>query len=196
MSEFIPRTMESKGKSIDEAIFRGLQEMGVSIDEVDIETVQEGSKGLLGLGSKPFIVRLTTKPLDLSAVEEAKPQKKRDRRPPREEPRRPEPEANEGGTQPAAGLEAAEAAPMMMKMLLDREMVTTTTGDLQVTAATWVMTRMMELMARMKAWAETAAPLETVAPALELAPVVPAALAVPEVQALLAEAHLAEEAPL
>ena len=77
MSEFIPRTMESKGKSIDEAIFRGLQEMGVSIDEVDIETVQEGSKGLLGLGSKPFIVRLTTKPLDLSAVKEAKPQKKR-----------------------------------------------------------------------------------------------------------------------
>ena len=116
MSEFIPRTMESKGKSIDEAIFRGLQEMGVSIDEVDIETVQEGSKGLLGLGSKPFIVRLTTKPLDLSAVEEAKPQKKRERRPRserprREEPRRPEPEANEGGAQPAAGLEAAEAAP-------------------------------------------------------------------------------------
>ncbi|MGI6193694.1 MAG: RNA-binding cell elongation regulator Jag/EloR [Christensenellales bacterium] len=78
MTEFIPRTIESRGKSIDEAIFRGLMEMGVSIDEVDIETIQEGSKGLLGIGAKPYIVRLTTKPVDLT--DEAEKEKSRPRR--------------------------------------------------------------------------------------------------------------------
>lgn len=56
---FVPRSVEAEGKSIDEAIFKGIQQMKLSIDEVDIQTVQEGSKGLLGLGAKPFIVRLT-----------------------------------------------------------------------------------------------------------------------------------------
>lgn len=87
MTEFVPRTIESKGKSIDEAIFRGLVEMGVSIDEVDIETIQEGTKGLLGIGAKPYIVRLTTKPLSLSVDEpEKKPKPRREKKPqPREE---------------------------------------------------------------------------------------------------------------
>ena len=86
MSEFVERVLESKGKSIDEAIFRGLQELGVSIDEVRIDTIQEGSKGLLGLGAKPFIVRLTTRPIDLSAMEpEKKPRRERSPRPVRTE---------------------------------------------------------------------------------------------------------------
>lgn len=73
MSEFVePGSWNAKGKSLDEAIFRGLQELGVSIDEVRIDTIQEGSKGLLGLGAKPFIVRLTTRPIDLSAMEPEK----------------------------------------------------------------------------------------------------------------------------
>jgi len=93
MTEFVPRTIESKGKSIDEAIFRGLVEMGVSIDEVDIETIQEGTKGILGIGAKPYIVRLTTKPLNLSVDEpEKKPKPRREKRPqpPKERPARAE----------------------------------------------------------------------------------------------------------
>lgn len=89
MTEFIPRTIESKGKSIDEAIFRGLMEMGVSIDEVDIETVQEGSKGLLGIGSRPYIIRLTTKEMDLSEEPDKKPRPRRERPPRQERPTAP-----------------------------------------------------------------------------------------------------------
>ena len=57
-------------------------EMGVSIDEVSIETIREGTKGLLGIGAKPYIVRLTTKPLNLSDEPEAekKPKSKRAKR--------------------------------------------------------------------------------------------------------------------
>ena len=53
------RSMEFSGRNIDEAIFHGLNEMGLSIDEVDTEIVQRESKGLFGIGAKNAIVRLT-----------------------------------------------------------------------------------------------------------------------------------------
>ncbi len=52
------RSIEANGKSIDEAIFNGLMELGISIDEVEIEIVQQESKGVFGLGSRPAVVRL------------------------------------------------------------------------------------------------------------------------------------------
>ena len=45
------RSMEFSGHSVDEAIFNGLNEMGVTIDEVEIETIQSESKGLFGIGA-------------------------------------------------------------------------------------------------------------------------------------------------
>ncbi|MGI6152506.1 MAG: RNA-binding cell elongation regulator Jag/EloR [Christensenellaceae bacterium] len=52
--------VEAKGKTVDEAIFNGLNEMGLALDEVDIEIIQEGSKGIFGLG-KNALVRLSKK---------------------------------------------------------------------------------------------------------------------------------------
>jgi spoIIIJ-associated protein len=51
--------MEFSGRNIDEAIFHGLNEMGLTIDEVDTEIVQKESKGIFGIGAKNAIVRLT-----------------------------------------------------------------------------------------------------------------------------------------
>ncbi len=53
------RSIESTGRSIDEAIFNGLQQLEVSIDAVDIEILQQESKGILGFGARPAKVRLT-----------------------------------------------------------------------------------------------------------------------------------------
>ncbi|MDL2236597.1 protein jag [Christensenellaceae bacterium OttesenSCG-928-K19] len=53
-------SIEAKGKTVDEAIFNGLNEMGLGIDEVHIEILHEGSKGLFGIG-KNASVRLTKK---------------------------------------------------------------------------------------------------------------------------------------
>lgn len=50
---------EFSGHSIDEAVFHGLTELGLSIDEVTIETLQTESKGLFGIGAKMACVRLT-----------------------------------------------------------------------------------------------------------------------------------------
>lgn len=80
-------SMEFSGKTIDEAIFTGLKEMGLSIDEVEIETVQLESKGVFGIGSKKAVVRLTQRdpiPFDPEPLLERPAQ---DRAPRREERR-------------------------------------------------------------------------------------------------------------
>ncbi len=59
----------SKGKSVDEAIYNGLKELGLSIDEVSIQILEQGSKGLFGLG-KSALVSLTERSLDVSDEEE------------------------------------------------------------------------------------------------------------------------------
>ncbi len=53
--------IEAHGKSVDEAIETGLRQLGKSIDEVTIEVLEEGSKGLFGLGGKQTTVRLTVR---------------------------------------------------------------------------------------------------------------------------------------
>ena len=50
--------VEAKGKTVDEAIFKGLEEMGLSLDEVDIDIVHEGGKGLLALAKARLCICL------------------------------------------------------------------------------------------------------------------------------------------
>ncbi|MBI5649502.1 MAG: protein jag [Chloroflexi bacterium] len=50
---------EFSGKTVDEAIGKGLAELGVARDAVKIEIVREPSRGLLGLGGEDALVRLT-----------------------------------------------------------------------------------------------------------------------------------------
>lgn len=57
-------SIQATGKSVDEAIFKGLQQMGTSIDEVTIEIIQTETKGILGIGAKPAIVRLTQRSME------------------------------------------------------------------------------------------------------------------------------------
>ena len=56
------RQYEASARTKEEAVELGLQELGVSIGDVDVLVVEEGSKGLFGLfGSRPVKVRLTVK---------------------------------------------------------------------------------------------------------------------------------------
>ena len=52
-------TREFKGKTIDLAISAGLDAMGLSLDEVSMEIVSDGSGGFLGM--KKACVRMTPK---------------------------------------------------------------------------------------------------------------------------------------
>jgi len=56
------KMFEYSARTIQEAIDQGLEELGVSISDVTVDVLEEGSKGLFGLfGSRPAKVRLTMK---------------------------------------------------------------------------------------------------------------------------------------
>lgn len=56
-------TLEVIAQTIDEAIQKGLQDLGVSRKDVDVEVLDEGNQGgLLGIGSRQARVRISVKP--------------------------------------------------------------------------------------------------------------------------------------
>jgi spoIIIJ-associated protein len=50
---------EFSGKTVEEAIAKGLAGLGVTRDAVNVEIVREASRGILGLGGEDAVVRLT-----------------------------------------------------------------------------------------------------------------------------------------
>lgn len=56
------RAIEAAGEDVDAAIASGLAELDVGRDAVEVEVLDEGSGGLLGLGAREARVRLTLKP--------------------------------------------------------------------------------------------------------------------------------------
>jgi len=62
----MPVAIEKEGKTVSEAIISACEELGISRDGVDVEVLGEGSKGVLGIGSKNAKVRVTVKRTDVS----------------------------------------------------------------------------------------------------------------------------------
>ena len=120
------RKYEASAKTVEEAIELGLQELGVSIGDVDVRVLEEGSKGLFGLfGSRLAKVSLTVKedeedPLEeLIAEEKAAPQPKKEKKPAparqvepaAEKPVKPAPEKKEPEKKEAAKAEPEKKEP-------------------------------------------------------------------------------------
>jgi spoIIIJ-associated protein len=63
--------VEAEGSSIDDAIERALQQLGVTRDKVDVEILENATRGLFGLGGKPARVRATLRTLNLESVHTA-----------------------------------------------------------------------------------------------------------------------------
>jgi spoIIIJ-associated protein len=82
------QTIEATGTDVETAIAEGLAELGVDRDAVEIEVLDEGSRGLIGIGAREARVRLTVKP-ELPPVIPAEPdfgELSRAEAPPTEEP--------------------------------------------------------------------------------------------------------------
>lgn len=70
------KVIESSGATREEAIQRGLKELGVEMHAVDrIDVIDEGSKGFLGMGKRPVRVRLS---VEHAAVREPRESGRRD----------------------------------------------------------------------------------------------------------------------
>lgn len=67
-------TLEIIAPSVEEAVERGLNELGLSRERVLVDVLDAGSRGLFGLGSRQARVRLTIRPADyeekLEAIED------------------------------------------------------------------------------------------------------------------------------
>jgi spoIIIJ-associated protein len=57
-------------RSVDEAVQQALRQLGVSIDDVQVEVIKQGSRGLLGLLSEDAVVRVTLKSASLAPAEQ------------------------------------------------------------------------------------------------------------------------------
>ena len=49
--------LEKSGKTVDDAVNEALKEMNLTLDEVEVTVIEEGSKGFLGIiGAKNAVV--------------------------------------------------------------------------------------------------------------------------------------------
>lgn len=55
------KSIEVKAKSMESALAQGLEQMKATVADVNIDVLEEGKKGFLGIGAKPVVIRLTLK---------------------------------------------------------------------------------------------------------------------------------------
>lgn len=55
------KVIETAGKTVDEAISAALEELGADIDEVEVTVLEEGSRGLFGIGGRQARVQVRLK---------------------------------------------------------------------------------------------------------------------------------------
>lgn len=82
-------SIEETGKNLEDATQRALKKLGTTEDKVDVEILDEGSRGFLGLGQAPAKVRVTVREVQ-EAPSAPAPARRRSR--PRPERRGPKPE--------------------------------------------------------------------------------------------------------
>ncbi len=63
MSPSSSHEIESRGANVDAAIDAGLRRLGLARDQVAVTVIDEGSRGLLGIGSREAVVRLAPVPV-------------------------------------------------------------------------------------------------------------------------------------
>lgn len=57
----MPIKLEKEGKTVSEATITACEELGVARDNVDVEVLEEGTRGVLGIGGKNAKVKVTVR---------------------------------------------------------------------------------------------------------------------------------------
>jgi spoIIIJ-associated protein len=85
-------SIEVVAETVDAAVEAGLAQLGVSRDRVQVEVVREGSRGVLGIGARDALVRLTRLAEEVEPSLEPAPAREPEPAPAREPEPEPEPE--------------------------------------------------------------------------------------------------------
>lgn len=67
MPSLSSKELESRGPTVDAAVAAGLLRMGLERSDVNVIIIDEGSRGLLGIGSREAIVRLIANPAPVAS---------------------------------------------------------------------------------------------------------------------------------
>ncbi|WP_374685636.1 RNA-binding cell elongation regulator Jag/EloR [Promineifilum sp.] len=105
--------IESRGATVEAAVAAGLLRLGLRRDQVTVTVLDEGSRGLLGIGSREAIVRLTPSPAPSAPLAAKPPQPPPTARPPQPPPapKPPQPPAAKPPQPPAPAAKAPEPRP-------------------------------------------------------------------------------------
>lgn len=62
------RQVEASGRSVEDAVDRALRELGAASEDVEVEVLDPGTRGMLGLGAREARVRVTLKESEAAAA--------------------------------------------------------------------------------------------------------------------------------
>ncbi|MGE0228928.1 MAG: RNA-binding cell elongation regulator Jag/EloR [Dehalococcoidia bacterium] len=109
------RIVEVSGKTVDEAVARALEQLELSRDQVDVDVISEGRRGVFGIGQEPAIVRVTAQVTAAAPSGQATGRPPRQRGPRREDsgegPREGGRSERSGGRREGGGEQPAESRP-------------------------------------------------------------------------------------
>lgn len=111
MSPDNERSGEFRGKTIEAAISAGLAALHVSRDEVEVEVVRPGSRGVLGIGAEDAVVRLTVARAERPAAKAAAPARSEPKQPAAEPARPARAESKPPAAEPARPVRAESKPP-------------------------------------------------------------------------------------
>ncbi len=123
--------LEIIAPSVEEAVSRGLNQLGLTMDDVDVEILDSGSRGLFGLGSRQARVKLTIKQPNPASVAQAEPV----RQPVVEQVAETAPEEAQAAVEPAAAVIAEDVSEEDARALkVARDTVSELLGKMKVHA--------------------------------------------------------------
>jgi len=70
------KSLDVSGKTVEQAVEKGLDQLDLAEKDVNIEVLSEGKRGVFGLGAEDAMVRLTPKKQDNSPAEKYEPDQK------------------------------------------------------------------------------------------------------------------------
>jgi spoIIIJ-associated protein len=115
----VEKSGEFRGKTVEAAVSAGLAALKLSLDDVTVEIVRPGSRGVLGIGAEEAVVRLTTSQPGKAEPKPAPKPEPEPYVPPRSEPK------------PAAAAQpkpAAKPAPQAAPQINDKDMAAAQKG--------------------------------------------------------------------